>query len=51
MTVTFYVLLLLIYSVLSPLQQTREILADGSQGDVIGESTPDVLFSEFVSPM
>lgn len=40
----------IIYSVLSLLQQNKEILVDGSQGDVIGESTPDALLSEFVSP-
>lgn len=32
------------------IQENMEILgvADGYQGDVIGESTPDVLVSEFV---
>jgi len=28
-----------------------ELLEDGYQGDVIGESTPDVLVSEFVSSL
>ncbi|XP_078166882.1 putative triglyceride lipase isoform X2 [Carex rostrata] len=28
--------------------QNKEILVDGSQGDVIGESTPDALLSEFM---
>jgi len=30
------------------LQVDMEILADGYEGDIIGESTPDVIVSEFV---
>lgn len=30
------------------LQENIELSGDGYQGDVIGESTPDVLVSEFV---
>lgn len=29
-------------------QENMELLGDGYQGDVIGESTPDVLVNEFV---
>lgn len=32
-----------------PLQDNVDILEDRYQGDVIGEATPDVLVSEFVS--
>lgn len=31
------------------LQQNIELLGDGYEGDVIGESTPDALVNEFVS--
>lgn len=31
-----------------PLQENVKLSGDGYQGDVIGESTPDVLVSEFV---
>lgn len=31
------------------LQENVDLLQDGYQGDVLGESTPDVIVSEFVS--
>lgn len=34
---------------LCAIQENVELQADGYQGDVIGESTPDVLVNEFVS--
>lgn len=30
------------------IQENIEILGDGYRGDIVGESTPDVLVSEFV---
>lgn len=34
---------------LRAIQENMELQADGYQGDVIGEATPDVLVNEFVS--
>lgn len=31
------------------IQENKDILGDGYEGDVLGESTPDVIVSEFVS--
>lgn len=31
------------------LQENVDLMQDGYQGDVLGESTPDVIVSEFVS--
>lgn len=30
------------------IQENKDILGDGYEGDVLGESTPDVIVSEFV---
>lgn len=43
----FWSLLLLIYQV-HVIQENKDILGDGYEGDVLGESTPDVIVSEFV---
>lgn len=30
------------------IQENKDILGDGYEGDVLGESTPDVIVNEFV---
>ena len=38
---------LLLYQMLV-IQENKDILGDGYEGDVLGEATPDVIVSEFV---